>query len=126
MTRRARGGNQTHYRSVASNFATSPAYSMNSLAIGLSVRFFSVMPETGSCQGGNSIGNIFRKERSIPNRSTDPGTTVIKRPVANKAFLTEEEETTTVARGRSDPTARKALATGEPASTSWGARIHGS
>ena len=100
---------------------------MNSCATGLSVRFFNVMIEkTGSCQRGNSTGKIFSKERSIPNRSTEPGTTVIKRPVASKAFLSEEEETTTVARGSSDPAARKALTTGDPVSISRGARIHGS
>src|SRR5450432_2041277 len=71
--------------------ATSRALSMNSFAVGLSIRFFRVVTATGWTEGGSPQGNILSTLGVAPKRSTEAGTMARKRPVARRLVRTLRE-----------------------------------
>jgi len=97
----AKGHEQTwHYDfSVANGFATWRAYSIKSLATGLSVRFFRVTIPVGTQAAGSSTGRILISERLDRNFNADAGKIVRKRPVAKSLIRASGEMVTTVTCG---------------------------
>src|SRR5215471_16932840 len=79
----------------ASGLATSRAYSMKSLAAGLSVRCFRLTAVTSLGEAGSLTGNTFRVVYLALNRNIESGSMVRKRPAASRYMVTgmEADET---------------------------------
>src|SRR5215469_438919 len=76
---------------LSAGLAISRAHSMKSFAVGLKVRFLSVVTATGCTEGGSAQGSTLRTPRAAPKRSTEAGMMARKRPVASRLVRTLKE-----------------------------------
>src|SRR5262245_53169423 len=93
---RVRNGHGHYDFLFASGFATSRACSMNSRAVGLTVRFFKVTIPNGTRAMGSLTGKTLISERLVGNRNAAVGTMDRKRPVDTRLIRASGEVVKTV------------------------------
>jgi hypothetical protein len=69
------------------DFTTARAWSINSLARGLGVRFLTVMISTEYRMAGNLTGNIFNPPRLALSRATEFGNSPTNLPLAMSVIV---------------------------------------